>query len=302
MKKLKEKGITIVALVVTVIILLILAGVTLNMTLSQNGLFSRAQNAAKKTNEEKEIEQRQFTIAEAAMNFENTEYRDKNGDKVTIPAGFAVSKIEGENVVDDGLVIIDSKGNEFVWIPVKDASTMGDAKLSDTVEWEKEEFEEMKKSVDQYKGFYIGRYEAGSTTERIGYKEDKKGNGTTKMVVQRDQYPYNWVRWGVYDESTGDYSADAINEKVNDPYNGENNGKGAVYLCRHMYDGETVGVKSNLCYKAQWNAMLEFIKKHKVDTNTNSTNWGNFYGSQFEVNRKSAKKALQQILSSISLL
>ena len=39
----KEKGITLVALVVTIVILLILAGVTITMTLSQNGLFTRAQ-------------------------------------------------------------------------------------------------------------------------------------------------------------------------------------------------------------------------------------------------------------------
>ncbi len=42
----KENGITLVALVVTIIILLILAGVTLTTALSQNGLFSRAKNAA----------------------------------------------------------------------------------------------------------------------------------------------------------------------------------------------------------------------------------------------------------------
>ena len=35
----KEKGITLVALVVTVIILLILAGVTLNIVLGDNGLI-----------------------------------------------------------------------------------------------------------------------------------------------------------------------------------------------------------------------------------------------------------------------
>ena len=45
-EKLREKGITLIALVVTIIILLILAGVTLSLSLSQNGLFSRAQNAA----------------------------------------------------------------------------------------------------------------------------------------------------------------------------------------------------------------------------------------------------------------
>ena len=45
---LQEKGITLIALVVTIIILLILAGVTLNMALSQNGLFSKTQEAAEK--------------------------------------------------------------------------------------------------------------------------------------------------------------------------------------------------------------------------------------------------------------
>lgn len=44
----KEKGITLIALVVTIIILLILAGVTLSLALSQNGLFDRARNAADK--------------------------------------------------------------------------------------------------------------------------------------------------------------------------------------------------------------------------------------------------------------
>ena len=45
-KSLQEKGITLIALVVTIIILLILAGVTLNMALSQDGLFSKTQEAA----------------------------------------------------------------------------------------------------------------------------------------------------------------------------------------------------------------------------------------------------------------
>ena len=42
----KERGITLVALVVTIIVLLILAGVAISLTIGQNGLFKRAQNAA----------------------------------------------------------------------------------------------------------------------------------------------------------------------------------------------------------------------------------------------------------------
>ena len=47
-RKLKKqvKGITLIALVVTIIVLLILAGIALNLTIGQNGIFSRAQTAA----------------------------------------------------------------------------------------------------------------------------------------------------------------------------------------------------------------------------------------------------------------
>ena len=45
MQKLQEKGITLIALVVTIVILLILAGVTLNIALSDNGLFNKAKKA-----------------------------------------------------------------------------------------------------------------------------------------------------------------------------------------------------------------------------------------------------------------
>ena len=58
-RSLQEKGITLIALVVTIIILLILAGVTLNMALSQNGLFSKTKEAAdkyKKAQEDEELE------------------------------------------------------------------------------------------------------------------------------------------------------------------------------------------------------------------------------------------------------
>ncbi len=42
-----QKGITLVALVITIIVLLILAGVTISLTLGENGIFKTAQGAAK---------------------------------------------------------------------------------------------------------------------------------------------------------------------------------------------------------------------------------------------------------------
>ena len=51
-------------------------------------------------------------------------YTDKNGDTATIPAGFQVSEKKGETLIDEGLVIQDEEGNQFVWIPVDDINEM----------------------------------------------------------------------------------------------------------------------------------------------------------------------------------
>lgn len=47
----KSKGITMVALVVTIVVLLILAGVTLSYVVGKNGVLTNAQNARTETNE-----------------------------------------------------------------------------------------------------------------------------------------------------------------------------------------------------------------------------------------------------------
>ncbi|MCI8481761.1 MAG: type II secretion system protein [Clostridia bacterium] len=48
MKKIREnKAITLIALVITIIVLLILAGITLNLVLGERGIFKMAQEAGK---------------------------------------------------------------------------------------------------------------------------------------------------------------------------------------------------------------------------------------------------------------
>ena len=47
-----QRGITLVALVVTIIILIILAGVSINMVVGDNGIITQAQRAARETAEE----------------------------------------------------------------------------------------------------------------------------------------------------------------------------------------------------------------------------------------------------------
>ena len=45
----KEKGITLIALVVTIVVLLILAGVSISMLTGENGIITQAQNSKEAT-------------------------------------------------------------------------------------------------------------------------------------------------------------------------------------------------------------------------------------------------------------
>ena len=51
-----ERGITLVALIVTIIVLLILAGVTISTIFGENGLINKAKTAAQKYKEQSELE------------------------------------------------------------------------------------------------------------------------------------------------------------------------------------------------------------------------------------------------------
>ena len=55
-----EKGITLIALVVTIVVLLILAGITITFVLGEGGILDMAKEAAKRTNEAKEQELKDF--------------------------------------------------------------------------------------------------------------------------------------------------------------------------------------------------------------------------------------------------
>ena len=117
-KSLQEKGITLIALVVTIIILLILAGVTLNMALSDNGLFSKTQEAAdkyKKAQEDEELEIEKIEYAAEGKDIKEVEtISDEEGFK-----NFRERVNEGENF-ENTLIKLSSDldlENE-VWKPI----------------------------------------------------------------------------------------------------------------------------------------------------------------------------------------
>ena len=327
-----EKGITIIALIITIILLLILVGVSINLVIKGN-LFGSAEKAVDGTNAKVEQEQtrvdelmgeldkvekqqKEQEEAEKQKNLlgkrvtENTKYVS-NGKTAWIPKGFTVSGIKSEQSIDNGLVIYDipegttvdwtnpdsvkTAYNQFVWIPVEVKSTDTENSIASFYrsEWTANEstggertnglstdytepdstndtadktgiagqITELTKSIYKYGGFYIGRYEAGSKTERTS-----SSSQTAEFVVQQDKYPYNYVKWG---KSMSDVS------------------EGAVYLCNNLYTptNTNYGATSMLCTGATWDSMLDFIKdsSHSV---TNSTTWGNYNNSEtYTINR-----------------
>lgn len=64
MKNNNQKGITLIALIITIIVLLILAGVTISLTLGEGGIFKIATNAVEETKEKSAIEKVQLMLAD----------------------------------------------------------------------------------------------------------------------------------------------------------------------------------------------------------------------------------------------
>lgn len=136
-----KKGITLVALVVTIVILLILAGVSVNLVLGNDGLIGRAKEAREKTAQGQENTQKEMDTIEENMDKQIGEWDPRknmptqtveeakadyvNGNtKVTfpdgtvvIPDGFIISD-DSSDTIAGGVVVEDKKGNQYVWIAV----------------------------------------------------------------------------------------------------------------------------------------------------------------------------------------
>ncbi len=83
----ENKGITLVALVVTIVVLLILSGITINMTIGENGIITKAQETARKTNQieantQSYLNELQQDVAEELANADIEIYLDKTESNV----------------------------------------------------------------------------------------------------------------------------------------------------------------------------------------------------------------------------
>ena len=158
-QKIKSKsGITLVALVVTIVVLLILAGVSLNLVIGNDGIIRRAKEAKERYGQASKNEQKDLdtvedymnkmtgegsgtgtgtvvkvNVGESATGVATINGKAGNTNNPTIPKGYIPVNTETanwedgssaplKNAVDHGLVIQDGSGNQWVWVPVEEIS------------------------------------------------------------------------------------------------------------------------------------------------------------------------------------
>ena len=274
----------------------LLAGVSIATLTGDNGILTQANNAKEKTEEAEVEELRKLTQGEAATHLEEYEYTDANGEKVNIPAECAVSQVEGENTVENGLVIIDSNGNEWVWIKVpknempeglsfeneEDYTTLETALQTYTADYRESGYtdtwyngcglgedeyvnlkQDMLKSVYRNGGFYIGRYEVGSFDNPVNSNDN-----TRTAVIQANAFSYGYVTCGQSQQL-------------------------AVKLAIR-------GKTTSLMFGIQWDLVCKYIEENAVKLGTtleerqekiksDSAEWGNYKNSTFSISNSNLK-------------
>ena len=140
-----EVAITLVALVVTIIVLILLAGVSISLVIGNNGIMQKAAKGREDytgatINEQQDLNKIEDYIEDNTSNksevekyrksgkyFESpTTIKDENENEIKVPKGFKIAADSGLNVTE-GIVIEDNdikegignnRGNQYVWIPV----------------------------------------------------------------------------------------------------------------------------------------------------------------------------------------
>ena len=284
----KERGITLIALVVTIVVLLILAGVSISLVLNNNGVISKAKDAKNQYAEAQANEEKHFNEVTDWIDIKISDY-DPTSEEVPIPAGFVY--VGGTK--DSGLVISDNEndkekykgkttvgtdlvGNQFVWIPVDKIDDYKRTAYSYNVasgiidtDTNSEQIEgsdssgnfyftetlpeDEKLSVEKNKGFYLGRYEAGDeeSTDKKAFRTDSSNKNNT-VTVKSGQVPYNYVTRE---------EAQALSEG---------------FYIKQGY----ISVKSKLVSSYAWDTAIAFIQKINSDYGRKSEE-GNYYDTTF---------------------
>lgn len=175
-----------------------------------------------------------------------------------VPAGVAYNSDGTVNTSSSDL-----KGNQFVWIPCtleeyKKVYISGSGYV-DTITTTAEEAQ-----IIKYGGFYIGRYEAGTSDITFTNGSDFAATSTASSW-QNSNFTASYVKSGKITCKAGEipyYHADYAT---------------AVKMCRDMYS-ENSSITSGLVTGTMWDAVMKFITTDSTSYSDlkSSTPWGNY--------------------------
>lgn len=209
-----------------------------------------------------------------------TGYTSKNP---VIPGGFttvdtqkAEWKYTDENKTEvsgwnDGLVIKDGEGNEFVWVPCSESNyakiNWGDSYKNNS--WDGTITTAEKEQITKYGGFYVARYEAGSSNVKL--TSGKKIGDETLSNWENDSY--------VVAKTTQD--SKPTSKKGEIPYFHADYTTAMVMSSKMYEDSNTVN--SNLITGTQWDVMINWMNDNSTtDKSALTTNctWGNYNNTE----------------------
>ena len=110
-----QHGITLIALVITIIVLLILAGVSLNLVMGKQGILQQATGAVSKNDEAKLKEEVELALAELQTQYYRERYADQTtektyGEYVNDKLASGVKTSSGKTVkLDNGMITCDDE-------------------------------------------------------------------------------------------------------------------------------------------------------------------------------------------------
>ena len=308
-----NKGITLIALVITIIVLLILAGVSIAMLTGQNGILTQAQNAKDRTAEAEEQEREDLDkqnqlieniVAGGNGSGGNLTLPSTEDTKPFLPDGATVTN----NDLSAGVTIRDSKGNEWVWIEVPKSIYTNTEYNGGTAPTSSEDYGKIESVMQEYAKDY-----RKSGFEDTWYSEAQHGFASAeayndhKNKMLKSVYENGGFYIGKYEVGTetlrntadAELTTPVIKEGAY-PYN--------YVTCKQAQERSgllaTGGRTSSLMFGIQWDLVMKHIEKKqgktKEELKTKSTEWGNYLDSTFNITKGKYSEDSGETYSSVS--
>ena len=305
-----NKGITLVALVVTIVVLLILAGVSINLVLGNNGIIAKAQEAKTKQAEASQNDLKGMNSLIEQM--ESTLNGSGNGGKTepeTVP--YLPSDdfhYDTSTSVDTGLIIADSNGNEYVWVVVPRTTAVYKTTGLGKTTFTDADYTSIEKDLKDYTSIYVT--ESGYSDlyypddKNVGWFADETAYNNLKNSMLKSVYENGGFYVGRYEAGIGT-NRTSIEAQVNGKYPVPTTApvtKADAYPYTYVTRTQAQNLASNvnsgtktssLMFGVQWDLVLAFMhNKGNIADSTltsNSTTIGNYNDNLWTIKNAKAQ-------------